>query len=1387
MRKYTKVLFFSLAGIIFLSILIFSKPRLVNAEDLTQLSIDDFTTYLTQINNIEEYYSDINQMIITKFPDFNVVENLINGESQYKILEITPRTYLGDQSSVSDLDYNIEKITNIYKTALANNSALTGNFLISNTTNFSVDVMTIKQLVNNYEEIDGLYDAIVFASGDYSTEQVLSCDFNYNEENLEYESKYVHNKLRYKGNLLNSLYHGYGKEYNEDGKLIYEGTFKEGLYHGFGTLYNSSQKPSYIGGFIDGKKSCYGVSYSTSNFVNYEGQWVADVREGYGTSFTDTGDLEYTGYFDNDKPSPYTQPTEVLNDITDIKATEIIDGYIKKGLPVFMSDDILIDNSSNLYNYFNPLVNEYENIFMLDYDYLNPNNNIEFYSTLSILKITELLSYKPVIEFIEKPIDYHDSISKTYSLNETVNFNLNLTNKEESNLSFYLDVNQNENFDLDELVYEFPIQTGNNSFSFQIPNVYSGLLKYKIVVDNFNQQSLYTGTLRVRTEARQDIRVLNIVSEMVYNKNGLFVEELFNNYFTNNEDYNISVTSCKIKDFSKNGSYNECGHKRVMDFYDVILLGQDIFNKNVPTSVYHSIKDQLDEGKPFIFTSSITKGNKKWMEYFADELSLSDYRTDLYRLNNNINKLQIINDSNFILYPFNLFNEELTVPEGLNYVFNEEYQMDLTNPNLVPLLNMYNSNNLNFDRFDSYNNYYYTKNENVVYLNVGSSMFKPYKDIEHKLLVDSIVNLYIQDKAKDTKVSDMFTINASNNYENGLIDVKDPVSFGFTVYSNKNENFNYKLFINSTEVTNHIISNNEYINVELNDFIFVTNDSFKEVRICAEIENENGEKQTYTFYVYVGNQKTYNITYYNPIVNSINNYIETHVEGKYFNQYRINFDNISVNDLNYSVLPETIYLRNILFRQKIPENITYDSQGFVVEDNTLTKDLGNIIYTLSSDGYYVPNIKSKSFTLPFTANAEGDYTFEPSTITFNGIGNDIDTIANSGVSFKAADGLSPTMVEPTFENYIFIPYGSCIEDLATKFNFTNEGIIKSIKFEETDSYLSLIEINGKYKLVSDNIGEQNVKIIVEDIFGNKYNNIFLVKTYEPIDMLELNGLVLYLNEEMPLPLTILPNDIDVRNLFYEITGGNGEVEIIRSGEQFIVIAKAIGHIDIVVYGYNEYGDVISQKNTICVNEDVPFQFNNLYLQLLIGDIYTVDELRNNLIINSADITFEDITFESLDEGIITIDSNNNLVVTGTGTVVIKAINNNFYSQMIIKVSEPLSEENSGFDEELLSRLKLYQGYKQYLEKFINLSPEGLTVDDVEITFEIINDENGLIEDFDQVANTMTTYSDKAGFITIGVTITQQNKLGEIIEVTDQYTFEILVGIDTDEDSLNNKH
>lgn len=1131
--------------------------------------------YLNSIVTKENYNEIINDIIKDSFPEFDIQPDEFNDivtNNKYKILEITPTTYTDENSEISEIDDSLNSIKEIYHNIIDENEISSPHF-ITNMPNFELETMTTKHFVATRSDLLGKYDAIIFVPGHYQSPSTNACDIN--DDNLHMSILYKNNVLRYVGTTLNKT-----------------NNFDEAIFHGIGTLFYDNGDLEYVGTWNEGKRSCFGISYDKNGILRYMGEWLNDLYHGYGISFDKNGRFEYMGLFKNGKPSSGGNeiPEEFMNDITLLKANQIIAELIEEGMPVFISQEALNDSESIMYqSFYNLLQNE--NVFSIKPGALNNNN---FYTTLAIMKVIQLYSNKPILEF-------HNTLKDYYEKNDLVNFEFSLTNMDEASLEFYFDVNQNEIFEEFELIYNYNIRRGKNEFSFYLPDLYSNIVKYKILVKNDGKTSLYDGYINVKGDI-EEIKVLNLVANNYVN---IFDNQLFKQYFEENGKYNISIKTCTAQEFKKNNNKWDCSHQIVMDNYDVIIFGQGIFNDSLNEVALRSIEAQIENGKPFIFTSSVTRGHKKWLNYFGEEIGFSDKYNEIYKLNNKNDKLEIINQNSFVLYPFDMNNENLEVPNGINYTLNESNQMDLENPNLIPLMNMYNTSNSMYDRYDSYNNYYFTKNENIVYLNIGYNPYEKYKESELKLLVNAIVNLFVEKNAANQRAQDMFFIESNNDYEEKLVDVNDTIKFTFKVNSIIDEQYNYTLLINNDKILENEIQSNQNIDVEISvkDYLEIDN-SIKNLEIKIEVE-KNGLKQIYEFTIYITDMSSYKV------------------------------------------------------------------------------------------------------------------------------------------------------IEPKFTDYIFIPYGEIV-DIRDYFLYNSDTI------SELEFYLlgSLLEIDG-YMLKANEVGREKVEVVACDIFGNEKRYTFDVLSYVPIESLTLEDITISQGQEDYIKL-----NIDAKNILFEyLSGDKNIVKIKRDGNNFIINGLYIGEAKYRFYGYDINGNIVEDVVTITVVDAADILFKKTEISIFIFNQFTIDDLRELIIINNPDYSILDVEFTSLHSEIISINGEE-VIVHGVGEAIIQASikDGEEYCSLLVRVFDKV--QSAGFKPGL-DIIKIYVGIKQYLDNYLYTYPENMPLDSLVINFEIVEDSEKIIVDFN--GNSFNTI--KPGYITLRVTIMQYNDKGE--EVLDSPIIDII--------------
>lgn len=99
-------------------------------------------------------------------------------------------------------------------------------------------------------------------------------EFYVNGYAIEY---YSNNKIKYKGNLLDNKYDGFGKLYyleNNNYWKIYEGMFENNMFNGKGTLFNQDGSNYFVGNFLNNLIDSKYVSIldkTTDNIFYFEG------------------------------------------------------------------------------------------------------------------------------------------------------------------------------------------------------------------------------------------------------------------------------------------------------------------------------------------------------------------------------------------------------------------------------------------------------------------------------------------------------------------------------------------------------------------------------------------------------------------------------------------------------------------------------------------------------------------------------------------------------------------------------------------------------------------------------------------------------------------------------------------------------------------------------------------------------------------------------------------------------------------------------------------------------------------------------------------------------------------------------------------------------------
>jgi len=126
-------------------------------------------------------------------------------------------------------------------------------------------------------------------------------------------------EVKYKGDVSNNEFTGFGETYDDDGKLYFRGHFVNGDFEGYGCLFKSDGDLEYNGYFknceFDGTGTFYpdhdenGDTASTDglfyiegpNYYKYVGDFKYGERNGSGKEYNESGQLLFVGDFKDDE------------------------------------------------------------------------------------------------------------------------------------------------------------------------------------------------------------------------------------------------------------------------------------------------------------------------------------------------------------------------------------------------------------------------------------------------------------------------------------------------------------------------------------------------------------------------------------------------------------------------------------------------------------------------------------------------------------------------------------------------------------------------------------------------------------------------------------------------------------------------------------------------------------------------------------------------------------------------------------------------------------------------------------------------------------------------------------------------------------------------------
>lgn len=440
--------------------------------------------------------------------------------------------------------------------------------------------------------------------------------------------------------------------------------------------------------------------------------------------------------------------TNRMNDITELKANDIINYYVKKGLPVLLHESLknqleetnkISSKKSILKDKLYSLVNKsYKNVISV-----KKKSDVEKY----------LKAYKnnrPRVTITSS--NTNDHLSKGDYL--TLTFNVSNTQTPDNlvaNLSF--DLNFDNQYEVKDTVItsnitKLPNKNGQYTISYKLPNGYSGMRSWKleIVDEKTNLKDYEIGTFQYKGTAIE-INVLQVVDSMSIGNIVQILKTDINGFVGNDsnqtgiythEDFKIHIDVVSKDDFTSENKTGPTNYKQINNGnYNMLIFGfandygsnAQIFDEPNASKVQAEVDKYLNQGKSLFLThDTILRGKQEtngWIKNFLERsgqtypLKNGTYlETNMgYKGKTAAYEAMLVNGGLMTMYPYQLTNASDTIT--INKTHAQYYAINLEDEEIIPWFNLYNHASLKGN--DAWNHYYTYSYKNITYSGAGHS------------------------------------------------------------------------------------------------------------------------------------------------------------------------------------------------------------------------------------------------------------------------------------------------------------------------------------------------------------------------------------------------------------------------------------------------------------------------------------------------------------------------------------------------------------------------------------------------------------------------------------------------------------------------------------------
>ncbi|MBU3189515.1 Ig-like domain-containing protein [Clostridium bowmanii] len=464
----------------------------------------------------------------------------------------------------------------------------------------------------------------------------------------------------------------------------------------------------------------------------------------------------------------------ILNDITNLKANEIINNFINKDYLLILHNDVFKGTILN------SKFSSYKN---------NTKTNVKVVTDTNSV-ITLMRNYTP-----NKPVlnirNYTNG--ETYNAGNPFILNYDVTSASSNiNLKLYLDGNYNNINEPSEVVATKSSTSGYISYIF--PRGLSGIRNWTLEsIDSSGKKDIQSGYIKFNDQ-KVIVNVLQVTSSGT-------IGSLLNNSnmtqsFLNGTDYQIKI---EVVDMN---TFNSSKYKEINGKYDMILFGFADTYGNARLGI--EAKVELDKfiatNQSVMFTHDILFASSPTWSSYAGAFGQKTPYTDLGNgAPNKTTSTKKINEGLMTMYPY-VLDDTITIAT----THNQYYTLNLEDKDVIPWYNLTGSDR---DPYDSYNHFYTYSKGNLTYSGTGHTS-SGFPVSEQKLFVNTMYRAFLGANHNPiiTVISPKTTDIVSQNkkvFVEALIEDLDlgDSSIGVKIYIEDREVYNGNV-INGTTIKN---------------------------------------------------------------------------------------------------------------------------------------------------------------------------------------------------------------------------------------------------------------------------------------------------------------------------------------------------------------------------------------------------------------------------------------------------------------------------------------------------------------------------------------------------------------------------------------------------------